>query len=193
MGGGGGKGGGGGGTTSTVNVNNMGTTTVDVVGLDDIQADLDLTLSVPDTIGTSFELNVPEPVRTEATNELRVPDPIRTELAITEPIVTDSTSKNSSQLELDVKPLVVDLCLDLQIGKLPPTCIRQPYQHHFGLTFMGMELFGFTYHGESKVIIEDHETGPKVAWGGAEAQPERRSRRKPRKVESRGLRIRLGD
>jgi hypothetical protein len=180
MGGGGGKGGGGGSTT--IEVENSGTTTVDIVGLDDINVE------------QTLELKLPQPFVTEAVNEIKLPQPFKTEskteFAITEPIRTDSTSRT----ELDIKPMVVDLCVNINMGKMPPTCIRQPYQHHFGFTMFGMEVFGFNFAGESKIIIEDHEPAPKVVWGG-EQKVSHRPAPKPVhvKAESSGLRIRLND
>src|SRR5829696_924387 len=114
MGGASGKGGGGGSSSaSTVNVTNSGTTTVDVVGLDNIDV--------------RTELVLPQPLVTEHTLDLRLPQPLRTEnrneIAVTEPVVTD----NRSRMEVDVKPLVLDLCLNLNVGKPAPVCIRQPH------------------------------------------------------------------
>ncbi len=169
---GGGKGGGG---TSTVNVNNSGTTqvladsTVEIVGLDNIKSD------------SRIELAVSEPIRTESTS--------RTELAITEPIRSDSDSR----LSLDIRPVAVDLCLNVDIGRLPPTCIRQPYQHHFGITLFGLEILGFNMAGESRILIEDMPAKPQVAWGGEQATPHPVTRTANARPEpGGGLRIRLG-
>lgn len=141
---GGGKGGG----TSTVNVNNMGTTTVDVVGLDNQK----ITLSIPDTIksDSKTELVLPQPFETKT--EFTIPEPIET--------------KSDSSIALDIKPLAVDLCLNIKLGPLPPTRIRQPYKSHFGLTLFGLELFGFNMSSESEIIIQDLPKQPQVAWGG---------------------------
>jgi hypothetical protein len=160
MGGGGGKGGGGGGggASSTIEVINSGTTnvdadsTVEIQGLDNIK----LTLDLPQPFETSSrtELVLPQPLRTES----------RQELAVTEPIVTDSRSAMS----LDIRPMTVDLCLNVNMGPPAPTCIRQPYHHHFGLTLFGIELMGLNFSGESQTIVQDVPKQPQVAWGSPE-------------------------
>jgi hypothetical protein len=191
MGGGGGKGGGGGGggATSTINVTNSGTTNVDVdststveiQGLDDIQQTL--------------TLNLPQPFRTDSRNELVLPQPFRTEsrqeLAVTEPIRTEGRN----DLALDIRPMTVDLCLNLNVGPPAPTCIRQPYHHHFGLTLFGIELLGLNFSGESQTIVQDAPKQRPVAWGGTHSRP-----REPRHehhahaehTEHKAVRVRLG-
>lgn len=170
---GGGKGGG----TSTVNVNNSGTTQVvadsaiEIKGLDNIKSD-----------STSrMILDIPNPIRTDGTS--------RTELAITRPI----QSENTSQISLDLKPVAVDLCLNVNMN-LPSKCIRQPYQQHFGITLFGMEIFGFNMSGESRIVIEDLPNKPQIAWGGEQTVS---PRTQPQKTQVQsgpdgGLRIRLG-
>lgn len=178
MGGGGGKGGGGSSTTSTVNVTNSGTTTVDVLGLDNIDVRTELVLPQPFLAEQVLDLRLPQPLRTEN----------RSELAVTEPIVTD----NRNRMEVDVRPLVVDLCLNLNVGKPPAVCIRQPHNVHFGFTLFGMEIFGFNFSGESQTIIESPDPAPKVVWGTGQKE---KTTHRPRhaKAESGGLRIRLKD
>jgi hypothetical protein len=85
-------------------------------------------------------------------SELVVPLPVRTETA------------------LDIRPVTMDLCLNINFGRIPPTCIRQPYHHHFGMTLFGVEIFGFTLSGEQRIIIDDLPDKPAVAWGGEEAR-----------------------
>ena len=160
MGGGGKGGGGGGGATSTINVNNSGTTnvdsdsTVEIKGLDNIKATADIKLPQPFKTDTTIDLKLPQPFKTESKQEL--------DMAITRPIETDS----KSAMSLDIRPMTVDLCLKVSLGPIPPTCIRQPYHTHFGLTLYGQELFGFNYSGESQVIVQDLPKQPQVAWGG---------------------------
>jgi hypothetical protein len=176
MGGGGkGGGGGGGGTTSTINVNNSGTTNVD--------SDSTIEIKGLDNIKTTTELKLPQPFKTES----------RQELAITQPIVSDA----KSALALDIRPVTVDLCLNLNTGPTPPTCIRQPYHNHFGFTLFGMEVFGLNFSGESQVIVQDLPKQPQVAWGGEDSAPRPHPRPDPAVVaaprEARsGLRIRVG-
>jgi hypothetical protein len=196
MGGGGGKGGGGGGgASSTINVNNSGTTnvdsdsTVEIQGLDNIKQTLTLVLPQPFKTDSRQELVLPQPLRTES----------RQEIAVTQPIVTEGRNA----LSLDIRPMTVDLCLNVNMGPPAPTCIRQPYQHHFGLTLFGMELMGLNFSGESQTIVQDVPKQPQVAWGSPEpahrpghkaaGPPAAQARPAGGTPEPRaGLRIRLG-
>jgi hypothetical protein len=98
----------------------------------------------------------------------------KSELAVTKPIVTNSTTKADTTANLnlaieplrvesdqrsaiDVKPLAVDACQTLKLAPLPATCIEQPYTHHFGLTFMGLELWGFNVSGTSEMAVRSPE------------------------------------
>ena len=151
---GGGKGGGS--TTSTVNVNNGPITvdsdsTVDIVGLDDIK----------------ITASVPQPIRTESKQELLVPQPIRTE--------SKSESKNDTRLEtksdvdsrsalsVDLKPVALDVCMTSST-KLPQGQISQPFNYHFGLTWFGMEIFGFNLGGESRTILQGLPKKSAIEW-----------------------------
>jgi hypothetical protein len=180
--GGGGKGGGG---TSTVNVNNMGTTTMDIVGLDDQK--VELVLPQPFVSESKTELVLPQPLKSESRTELSIPEPIRTE--------------GKNEMALDIRPLVMDMCVNINMGPMPETCIRQPYNHHFGLTLFGLEIMGFNISGESQIIIQDLPKQPQVAWGGQAASTVTRevhkhrpssSSRGSQRAESGGLRIRIG-
>lgn len=66
-----------------------------------------------------------------------------------EPLKVDSDSKS----EIDVKPLVVDSCQTLKLAPLPPIRMEQPYSQHFGLTYMGIELWGMNISGHSETIL----------------------------------------
>jgi hypothetical protein len=102
------------------------------------------------------------------------PVTINSNLAVTQPIVTqstsksDSTSKNDSTVDLkmeplkvssdstsaiDVKPLAIDSCQTLKLAPLPPIHVEQPYSQHFGITFMGMEVWGFNISGKSGTFL----------------------------------------
>jgi hypothetical protein len=163
----------------------------------DVTNTFDVTLSVPDPIET--RIVVPEPIRTESSSEFAITQPIvmqnsmaldiqplRTELAVTEPIVTES----ASNIALDVRPMVVDLCFKVEFGDFPATCIRQPYQHHFGITLFGVELLGFNFVGESQTIIDSIPKRPQIAGG---TQQRTASHSASRAASSQGLHIRLGD
>src|SRR5688572_7211370 len=161
-----------------VDVNYGGTldTDVEVHGLDNIKTDNKTTLIV----------DTPEPVKTDSI--------VRTELAVTEPIVTDATT--TSSMALDVKPLVTDACVRLELGKVPPTRVCQPYRSHWGLTLFGIEIVGFDASGESRVIVEDLPRRPEIEWGGHDEghrSTRRESRpRKARPAADGGLVVRLG-
>src|SRR5262245_55984185 len=90
------------------------TTTVDFLGLDDIDVDLNLRL--------------PQPLKTENSSALTV-NPLKADLATTSRLQVDPL-KTDSSVSVDLKPAVVDLCLTLNFGKLPNVCIKQPYHHH---------------------------------------------------------------
>jgi hypothetical protein len=123
-------------------------------------------------------------------------DPLKLELQL-DPLKTDSSVKTDSNLSLDLKPAVVDLCLTLNVGKVPSVCIRQPYHHHFGFTLYGTEVWGFTVSGQQEMVVEELDRQPKVAWGGATstwppARPAPPPAPQPQSRQGGGLRIRLG-
>lgn len=75
----------------------------------------------------------------------------------------DTTADNRTQLEMDLKPLQVDLCLKVGLERLPSTRICRPSHRHFGLTLFGVEVVGFNYSSEQRTIIEDMRGHPVVA------------------------------
>jgi hypothetical protein len=156
--GGGGKGGGG--SSSTVTVNNGPITvdsdsTVDIVGLDDIK----VTALVPQPIKTESkqELILPQPLRTESKSDSQSNAKLETKSAI------DLDADTKSALSVDLKPVALDVCMTSST-KLPQGRISQPFNYHFGLTWFGMEVFGFNFGGESRVILEDLPKKPAVEW-----------------------------
>jgi hypothetical protein len=151
--------------------------TVNVQGLDDNQ--------------TTLTLKTPEPLTSSTKLELAVPQPIRTELAIPQPIRTESTTA------LDLQPVALDQCLNIRLGSLPPTCIRQPYQLHLGITLFGVEIAGFNLAGESQAIVVDQtrrpHTLPDVEWAGERSAVHEPHQPEIVHTDSAGaLRIRLG-
>ncbi|MBM7808040.1 hypothetical protein JOD57_003877 [Geodermatophilus bullaregiensis] len=128
---------------------------------------------------TGVSIAVPEPIRTELTSrsEVAVTEPIRTELtsrsevAITEPVRT------SSDVALDVKPMVVDLCVTAGIGNVPRLCITRPYDHHLSVRALGVELFGIDLIGRRRMIVTDVPARAAEVWGRVTAEPERADRR----------------
>jgi hypothetical protein len=98
------------------------------------------------------------------------PVTINSNVAVTQPIVTESTSRSDSNAsvdlkveplkvssdsisQIDVKPLAIDSCQTLKLAPLPPIKMEQPYSQHFGITFMGMELWGFNMSGKSETFL----------------------------------------
>jgi hypothetical protein len=148
--------------------------TVDVVGLDDINVDL--------------TLGLPQPLKAETSNDLTV-KPLKADLGTTSRLEVDPL-KTDSSVSVDLKPAVVDLCLTLNIGKLPNVCIRQPYHHHIGFTLWGTEVWGYTFSGEQETLIQEHHPDPRVALGAGPAGWSAPA--EPRTHEAGGLRIRLG-
>ena len=121
--------------------------------------------------------------------------PLKADLGTTNSLHIDPLTTDSS-LSVDLKPAVVDLCLTLNIGKLPNVCIRQPYHHHIGFTLWGTEVWGFSFSGEQETVIQEQRPQPKVALGAAPgwtpSPPAPRPAPEPPTRESGGLRIRLG-
>jgi hypothetical protein len=107
---------------------------------------------------TGFDLTVTKPIVTQSSStsqstaslDLKIePLDIKIEpldLKI-EPLKIDTDSK------IDVKPLAVDTCTTIKLAPLPPIRIEQPFSTHFGFTYMGMELFGFTLSGKSGTFL----------------------------------------
>jgi hypothetical protein len=92
---------------------------------------------------------------------------------------------------LDIRPMVMDFCFKFEFGRLPATCIRQPYQHHFGITLFGVELLGFNLAGESRIMIEEPSKQPQVAYGGEERRYSSSEHRAAPHVDPGGVRIRV--
>jgi len=102
------------------------------------------------------------------------PVTVNSNIAVTKPIVTQSSARSDSKAsidlkveplkvgsdsksEIDIKPLVVDSCQTLRLAPFPATCVEQPYTHHFGFTFMGIELWGFNVSGSSETAVRSPE------------------------------------
>jgi len=139
--------GGKGSSSSTVTVNNGPITvdsdsTVDINGLNDIKVD-----------ATVHPLQLRE--------ELVFPDPIKTDSTITTHSDASSDSKNA--LSVDLKPIALDVCATTST-RLPHGEILQPFNVHFGLTWFGVEFFGFNFGGESRVVLRDLPRKPAVDW-----------------------------
>jgi hypothetical protein len=138
----------------------------------DVDADIDSTNSMEiiglDDMKMRAEIVLPQPLRTEGKNEFAITTPIRMQNEI-DTTMELKPIQFSSDIDLDVKPVVMDFCFKLDFGGPPPTCIRQPYSHHFGVTLFGMEILGFNFAGESQVIIDELPKRPQIAWGSEKA------------------------
>ena len=176
------KGGGGGSSGSeTVTVTSTDTGTVDIIGLDDVS----VTLSVPDPITTNSTYTT--------TSTLLVPDPIKNDIATKSDIgVKSDLTLDIKPLDMtvDVKPVVLDLCYTVNVGRIPETRIRNPYRHHIGLTLFGTEVLGMTFEGEQDTVIEDLHRQPMVVEGREYFEHEHRG--DFRRDDGDGLHIRVG-
>ncbi len=162
--------------STDINVTSNSTDTVDVVGLNDIVA--------------TVTLGLPQPFKTEGVNTVEI-KPLKADVGShsrleIEPLKTDSS------LAVDLKPAVIDLCLTLNIGKVPSICIRQPYRHKIGFSLYGVEIWGFSFAGEQETVIQELSPRPQVAPGGGAAWPPVTSAKDEPQVTGGGLRIRLG-
>jgi|HubBroStandDraft_3_1064219.scaffolds.fasta_scaffold04004_3 hypothetical protein len=68
-------------------------------------------------------------------------------------VATDSKVFSDSKSEIDLKPVAMDSCTTFKLAPLPPVCLEQPYSQHFGITFMGIELWGFNISGKSQTFL----------------------------------------
>jgi hypothetical protein len=83
----------------------------------------------------------------------------RQEMAVTDPIRTDANST------VDLKPVVVELCMRTGEASLPPSHVCEPYRHRIGFTMLGLEVFGVAWSGETRKIVSDRPSPPMLAWG----------------------------
>ncbi len=176
---------------------------------DSFDIDADVNAVVQSTSGIDADVAMNSRMAVDTT--MRLPDPIRAEvsvaplrtemdtvsrLAITEPIRTE--------MQMDVKPVVLDLCINLGINKLPRTNIKRPYHHCLAVSVLGTELASVSLRGHRDIIVDDPDTRPAVAWGtdGAVRNPRPPAHHGADSPEPKvvgpdgphgGLRIRLGD
>lgn len=179
--------GGGKGASSTVTVHNGPVTvdadsTVEVVGLDNINVTATL---------------APTPLRTESKQELILPQPLTTEtrLDTKSDVTSDSkvTSDSTSALSVDLKPVAMDVCLNTST-KLPQGQIHQPFNYHLGMTLFGVELFGLNFGGESRTVLQDLPRKPAIDWPAQQNAPAPSSMLRDDATgasRDRGLRVRI--
>jgi hypothetical protein len=139
---------------------NTDTTTVEIQGLDNIKTAITLATPAPLKAETKSDLNLQQVFKSDSKFDLILPQPLKTE----------------SAAELDVKPLALDQCLRISFGPVPPTCVRQPYQQHFGFTLFGVEIFGLNVQGEAQLMVCDLPSKPHVVWGEEQSGTHQSSR-----------------
>jgi hypothetical protein len=168
-----------------------------------LQVDVDIDKIAPVTVNSNLAITQPivsqstsNSTSTATTNSTANVDlklePLAVDLKV-EPLSVTSDSKSL----IDLKPVVVDSCQTIKLAPLPPIHMEQPYSQHFGFTFMGMELFGFTMSGKSEVRLHSprnaHPCGPHDDEGEAEHH---RTEAAPSQGNTRsagGLRVRVSD
>src|SRR5215469_5377477 len=118
-----------------------------------LQVDVDVDKIAPLTVNSN--LAVTQPIVTQSTSNSTANSTANLDLKIepldlkVEPLTIDSDSKS----QIDLKPVVVDSCQTIRLAPLPPIHMEQPYSQHFGFTYMGMEIFGFTISGTSEMKL----------------------------------------
>jgi len=160
------------------------------------------------------------PLQVDVDIDKIAPVTVNSNLAITQPIVSQSTSNSTSTATtnstanvdlkvepltvnsdskslVDLKPVVVDSCQTIKLAPLPPIHMEQPYSQHFGFTYMGMELFGFTMSGKSEVRLHSprnaHPCGPREEEGDAEHTRTEATSSQRNTRSAGGLRVRVSD
>jgi hypothetical protein len=108
--------------------------------------DVDSTIKVPDPIVTNSTITIPDPIVTNSTIDSDADIDLKVE-----PLSVTSDSKS----EIDLKPVAVDSCQTIKLAPLPPSHMEQPYSQHFGFTFMGVELFGFSTSGRYETFLNN--------------------------------------
>jgi len=175
---GGGKGGKGGGTITVVGDANKPVTM-------DVTADVDMNTTIgggerpvrmenlsvttmgggDKPLATDMTMHTPDVLRTEMRSVSEMAMRSVSEMAITRPIET------TSDMRMDIQPVVVDLSVTANIGKIPRLCIKRPYEQHLRVRVFGVEVLGVDLHGEKATIVTDLPARPTVAWGGEGHRP----------------------
>ena len=118
-----------------------------------LQVDVDIDKIAPVTVNSN--LAVTQPIVTQSTSNSTANSTANLDLKVepldvkVEPLTIDTDSKSL----IDLKPVVVDSCQTIRLAPLPPIHVEQPYRQHFAFTYMGMELFGFTMSGTSEMKL----------------------------------------
>ena len=137
-------------------------TTIDLqLGSDGSTAQMDLGLDI-NPLSVTSNLAVTQPIVTQSTSnststanlDLKV-EPLNVDLKV-EPLNVDlkvEPLKVFTDSEIDLKPVAIDSCQTLKLAPLPPIKMEQPYCQHFGITFMGMELWGVNISGKYDTFL----------------------------------------
>lgn len=121
-------------------------------------------------LATDMTMHTPDVLRTEMKSVSELAMRSVSEMAITRPIET------TSDMRVDVQPVVVDLSVTANIGKIPRLCIRRPFDHRLRVRVFGVEVLGVDLNGERGMIVTDLPPRPTVAWGGEGHAPRPRPR-----------------
>ena len=117
-------------------------------------------------IQSDLELAITQPIVSQSTStanlDLKV-EPLDLKI---EPLKIDTDStidvkplKIDTDSKIDLKPVAIDTCTTIKLAPLPAIKLEQPYSQHFGFTFMGMELFGFTTTGRYETLLNSPGKG----------------------------------
>jgi hypothetical protein len=68
-----------------------------------------------------------------------------------DPAVKPLTLESDRAPVIELRPLALDTSQTIKLDPLPATCVEQPYEHHFGLTFPGIKFWGFIFVGNVEI------------------------------------------
>jgi hypothetical protein len=166
-----------------------------------LQVDVDIDKIAPLTVNSNLAVTQPIVSQSTSTSNATTNSTANVDLKL-EPLNMDlkveplSVSSDSKSL-IDLKPVVVDSCQTIKLAPLPPIHMEQPYSQHFGFTYMGMELFGFTMSGKSELRLHSprnahscgcHEEHGEVEHTRSETAPSQGTAR-----SAGGLRVSVSD
>jgi hypothetical protein len=132
---------------------NSGPVTVDVTGLNDINA----------------TLTIPQPIETDTTLTLKTPDTFNTDNHLESTSSIDTKSAIDTTSAIDLRPVAIDQCLRLSLAPLPATHICYPNRQRIALSLFGVEVFGLTLEGEAQVVVGEPRRQTQIVGGEARA------------------------
>ncbi|HEY6796272.1 MAG TPA: hypothetical protein VI248_16475 [Kineosporiaceae bacterium] len=139
-----------------------GSVTADVVstltGLDDIR----LTTAGENTVHGDARITLDPLVSTVTVEPLTVDSTLTSTSNLSSTSNLTSTSALTSTSTLDIEPVAVDSCLRLELGPLPPTQVRTPYQQRWSWSVFGVEVFALDLRGSATAHIGADRTPPVV-------------------------------